>query len=79
MFRNLCVRSGAKLGSSRLRNRHHLRAVSAAKDAHGDAVVWASGSHGVVIASNDQGKHFATVPFGPAPQMLDGRNERERI
>jgi len=53
--------------------------VSAAKDAHGDAVVWASGSHGVVIASNDQGKHFATVPFGPAPQMLDGRNERERI
>jgi len=36
----------------------NLRAVSAAEDAHGDAVVWASGSHGVVIASNDQGKHW---------------------
>jgi photosystem II stability/assembly factor-like uncharacterized protein len=36
----------------------NLRGVSAAVDAHGDPVVWAAGSFGAVILSNDQGRQW---------------------
>jgi photosystem II stability/assembly factor-like uncharacterized protein len=50
----------------------NLRGVSATVDAHGNPVVWASGSKGVVLVSQDEGEHWKRLTVAEG-QGLDFR------